>query len=355
MAAPSRAPTATVPAAVSLPDGTTEVRDLPGAGPGSGWLRVLGSGVCGTDVALAQGGLTGPTVLGHHVVGVVETHRELDSGALVVLEEYLPCGTCDLCRAGDHRFCPETDFWAGGRRIGTLPADEAGPSGGNAARLRLPPTAVMHRVPDGLDPLLAVWAQPFGNALDWVLGAGALAAGETLVVLGPGYHGVAAVAAGIVGGAGRVVVAGRAQDRERLAVAADLGAVPVDGNDLAARVADLTGGRMADVVLDATGSGSVARGLDLLGLRGRLVLSSPTTPPSPPLDTAAMTRRTLTVRSVRGRSPARLREALDLLAAGRSGLEGVPTAEVPLAGVGDLYARLAAGDGPATPHVVVVP
>ena len=149
-------------------------------------------------VALQARGVAEPTVLGHHVVGAVAAVGEsaarrwdVGPGDRVVLEEYLPCGSCPTCRTGPYRLCPDTDIWAGGRRIGTVPVTEPpGLFGGNAEYTHLPANAVLHRLPDALDDELAAWVLPYANALDWTSGAGRLRSGETVVVLGPGYHGL---------------------------------------------------------------------------------------------------------------------------------------------------------------------
>jgi threonine dehydrogenase-like Zn-dependent dehydrogenase len=360
---------ATARASVALSGGGTSVRRLPvpDPGPDGGWLRVQASGICGTDVDLYRAGLAAPTVLGHHVHGEVVALGEAAAsrwgrsvGDRVVVEEYLPCGRCPSCLAGRYRLCPRTDMWGEGRRVGLVPVDEApGLWGGNAELMYLPAEAVLHPLPATLDDALAAWVLPFANALDWVLGAGALQPGERLVVLGPGHHGLAAVAAARYGGAGEVVVCGLASDRSRLELAAALGAATLQshGRDWPERLAALTGGPLADVVLDVTGvqAGSVPAGLALLAPGGRLLLAGGRRSATTALDTSELTRLTATVRGVRGRAPERVRQSIDLLAAGVGGLDHVPTEDLPLDEVGPMLERLARGTGPATPHVVVRP
>ncbi|WP_079127743.1 zinc-dependent alcohol dehydrogenase [Streptomyces sp. TP-A0874] len=382
-------------AAVALPEGGTEVRSfpLPPSGAESGWLRVEASGVCGTDVSLYAEGVDQPTVLGHHVhgriteVGDVAARRwGVAPGDRVVVEEYLPCRDCEQCAAGRYRLCPRTDLWQGGRRVGLVPTDDE-PSlwGGNAQYLHLPPEAVVHPVPEEVPEELTAWTLPLANALDWVLGAGQLRSGETVVVLGPGHHGLAAVTAALHGGAGEVLVAGLPQDRARLAIAADLGAdtvelpgaAPATGppdtdpdsdrprgeaaadseKALREHVTRLTGGRMADVVLDLTGSrAATATGaLELLAHGGRVVVAGGTGAAPSPLDTGRLTRLNATIRGVRGRAPARVTQSIQLLATDGSTLAKVPTVHLPLGEVGPMLDRLAAGTGPQTPHVVVRP
>ncbi|MEU1217644.1 alcohol dehydrogenase catalytic domain-containing protein [Streptomyces microflavus] len=363
-------------AAVALPGGGSEVRGF-GRRPcrvDDGWLRVESSGMCGTDISLHTAGLDRPTVLGHHVHGRIaelgdEAARRWGAGPgdWVVVEEYLPCGSCEQCAAGRYRLCPRTDLWSGGRRVGLIPVDEE-PAlwGGNAQYMYLPPEAVIHPLPGPLADGLAAWALPLANALDWVLGAGALRPGETVVVLGPGYHGLAAVTAALYGGAGSVVAVGLVQDRSRLEFAALLGAgvapvadpagAPEDASAaLHDHVARVTRGRMADLVLDLTGAGDVSGAVGLLAQCGRLVLAGGRGAPEARLDTGRLTRMSARVIGVRGRAPDRVTQSIGILRAGGAGLSRVPTEYVPLAGVGEMLDRLAAGKGPATPHVVVRP
>jgi threonine dehydrogenase-like Zn-dependent dehydrogenase len=371
-------------ASVALPGGRSELRELPltPSRADDGWLRVEASGICGTDVALHGAGLSHPTVLGHHVHGVVvelgdDAARRwgVRPGDRVVIEEYLPCGDCAQCHTGRYRLCPRTDMWGEARRVGLVPVDERPYLwGGNAQYMYLPKEAVVHPLPTGLGDRLAAWALPLANALDWVLGAGALRPGETVVVLGPGYHGLAAVAAARYGGAGDVFVSGLPQDRSRLDIASSLGATAIESADprprslgdtavesagpgLREHLVEATDGRMADVVLDLTGAGSdsVTRAVALLAQGGRLVLAGGKGSTAATVDTGELTRLNATIRAVRGRAPERVRQAIELLDSGGSGLEDVPTVDVPLAGVGDMLDRLAAGRGPSTPHVVVRP
>lgn len=363
-------------ASVALPGSVSEVREfaVPPAGPDTGWLRVTASGICGTDVSLYARGLPAPTVLGHHVIGrIAEVGEEaaarwgVTPGDRVALEEYLPCGNCRECARGRYRLCPDTDLWGGGRRIGTVPATEE-PSlyGGNSEVTFLPPNAVLHRLPPELPEDLAAWVLPYANAIDWTSGAGRMRDGENVVVLGPGYHGLAVAAAALAQGAARVVVTGLARDAARLGYAAALGAATVvtgdsdgagEGDNSNKQVGDALGGEPADLVVDTTGAdgGVLGPAAELLGHGGRLILTTPKNPARVPFDTAAMTKRNLTVSAVRGRAPEAIARAITSLADGSSRLERVPTIEVPLEETGDMLSRLAAGTGPESPHVVVRP
>lgn len=360
-----------VRAAVSMPDATTAVRMLDAdlAPDAVGWLEVESSAVCGTDVSLYREGLAAPTVLGHHVIGTVVSLEKAQASAWgvgvgdrVALEEYLPClqADCPACRGGDHRMCPQTDLWQGKRRVGLVPADDgSGLHGGNAEYMQLSANSLVHPLPAGLDADLAAWTQPFANALDWTVDAGGAREGSTVVVVGPGYHGIAAVAAARAVGADKIITIGLPSSAERLEIAESLGAIAVthDGGDLAEVISRATAGEGADVLLDTVGIGgeAVAAAARILRKHGRLVVGGLGSTPVCELDLKELVRGANTIVGVRGRSPEAVRRSIDILASGRSGLEVVPSVNVALDQIDDMLGRMAEGHGPASPHVVIRP
>ncbi|MQA62869.1 MAG: zinc-binding dehydrogenase [Actinophytocola sp.] len=356
-------------ASVALPGSAAEVRtfDVPGCDEESGWLRVAASGICGTDVTLAANGVASPMILGHHAIGevadigpVAAGKWGVEVGDRIAVEEYLPCWSCATCQAGRYRLCADTDLYRGGRRIGLVPVSLT-PSlwGGNAQYLYLAANAVVHRLPPEIPAALATWTLPLANAVDWVRRVGGASTGEVVVILGPGYHGLAAVAAAHDAGASQILIGGLPRDASRLKLAEQLGADSFDASadDVGEHVRQLTGGRMADLVVDTVGAGpeTFATAISLLGQGGRLVLAGIKHPSTAGIDTAALVRGMHTVSGVRGRDPRSVTESIDMLRRGGGGLAEVPTHEVALSDVGDMLARLAAGEGPDTPHVVVRP
>ncbi|MFH5823202.1 zinc-binding dehydrogenase [Georgenia sp. AZ-5] len=356
-------------ASVTHPDGSTEVVSFPlvDCGDDGAWLRVEASGICGTDVGLAGGKLTAPTVLGHHAVGQIADigpaaakRWGLQVGDAVAVEEYLPCWECETCRTGRYRLCPKTDLYTGGRRIGLVPASEEPHLwGGNAEYLFLPANAVVHRLPSDLPMGLASWTQPVANAIDWVSRVGRLTPGERVVILGPGYHGLAAAVVARQLGAGSVLIGGLPRHEARLALAERLGATAFNTSsaNLAGEVFDLTDGAMADVVLDTVGGGpeSLTAAFELLRQGGRLVVAGAKKPARAAIDTEALLRGMTTVSGVRGRDPESVTRSIEMLADPSAGFAEIPTENVPLEGVGEMLARLGSSRGPVTPHVDVRP
>jgi threonine dehydrogenase-like Zn-dependent dehydrogenase len=148
-------------------------------------------------------------VLGHETVGVIERAGAearkrwgLEEGDRVALEEYLPCGHCAYCRAGDFRLCEATDWRSGGLRYGTTPISvPPGLWGGYAQYQCLHPGTVFHRVPDGLEGRHAALALPIANGIEWAYLHGCAGPGDVVLIQGPGQQGLACVAAAREAGA----------------------------------------------------------------------------------------------------------------------------------------------------------
>lgn len=353
-------------AAVALEPGKTEVRELPmpDPTPGSGWLRVEATGVCGSDPKL-YGMIHGPTIMGHEIVGRVDRLTPeaaerwgLSEGDELMLEEYLPCGHCSWCRSGDFRLCDSTDLHLGKvvLRYGMTPVDvEPGLWGGYGQYLFLHPRMVFHHLPPGLSPHLAPLALPLSNGFEWVVRESGMGPGKAVVVMGPGQQGLACVAAAKEAGADVVVSVGLHRDTERLAMAKRLGAdrvVDAEAESLQEVVADATGGDMADLVVDAAAgtAQTLGNGLSVLRKRGSLILSVGRGLVE--VDMNLVRTRGISLRGLRGHSYAAVEWALDFLASGRRPFAELSAGTVGLDSVHDAIRRTAEGD---VMHISVAP
>jgi len=88
-----------------------ETRPVPQPGAGEIRLRLRQAGLCGTDLYKLSYGTAAPgTVLGHEIVGTVETIGPGVSGFApgdrVVVPHHVACGECALCRRGSETLCP---------------------------------------------------------------------------------------------------------------------------------------------------------------------------------------------------------------------------------------------------------
>lgn len=198
---------------------------------GTALVRVIATGICGTDIHIAHDeyACETPVVMGHEILGeVVEVGDEADSawiGARVACETYYStCETCEWCRAGRRNLCPNR------RSLGSFE------NGGFAAFVRMP-VINLHRLPDSLGALDGVLSEPLACVTQCLMDPAVVNAGDSVLVTGPGAMGqLAAQVARAMGG--DVVLAGLEKDAARLEIAQSLGirttteAAPADSFDV---------------------------------------------------------------------------------------------------------------------------
>ncbi|WAX57803.1 L-threonine 3-dehydrogenase [Jatrophihabitans cynanchi] len=164
-------------------------RPEPSAGPDEVMIRVLRTGICGTDLhieswdAWAAGAVDAPLIPGHEFCGeVVEVGsavRDVRVGDLVSGEGHVVCGTCRNCRAGRRHLCIRTSG-VGVNRDGAF-----------AEFVVLPESNVwVHH--EQVDPDLAAIFDPFGNAVHTALSFPLV--GEDVLITGAGPIGLMAAA-----------------------------------------------------------------------------------------------------------------------------------------------------------------
>lgn len=221
--------------------------------PHEALIRVEATGVCGSDLHLYTGRipLEQGFVLGHEYVGtVLQTGAAVTSvapGDRVLGGFQVACGGCFFCRRGDYHKCDSSRTFGHGATLGGLP--------GTQAEQALVPFAnlTLRRIPEGLSDASAMFAgDVMATAFHATAGSG-VRAGDTVVVLGLGPVGLCAVQCARVAGAAQVLAVDSVP--ERLAMAERFGAQPVHltEDDPRAAVRTATGGRGADVVVDAVG------------------------------------------------------------------------------------------------------
>ncbi|MFF0200517.1 L-threonine 3-dehydrogenase [Streptomyces sp. NPDC005017] len=190
------------------------LRDVPEPriGHGEVLIKVLRTGICGTDLHIrswdgwAQQAIRTPLVVGHEFVGeVVETGRDVTDiavGDRVSGEGHLVCGKCRNCLAGRRHLCRATVGLGVGR------------DGAFAEYVSLPASNVwVHRVAVDLD--IAAIFDPFGNAVHTALSFPLV--GEDVLITGAGPIGLMAAAVARHAGARNVVITDVSGERLELA------------------------------------------------------------------------------------------------------------------------------------------
>ena len=152
-------------------------------------IKVLRTGICGTDVHIynwdqwAQKNVPVPLVIGHEFVGRVvevgENVKDFHPGELVSGEGHVVCGRCRNCLAGRRHLCMET-VGIGVNRPGAY-----------AEYIALPMTNVWHHWPNVPLDAAAIF-DPLGNAVHTGLSFPVL--GEDVLITGAGPIGIMAIA-----------------------------------------------------------------------------------------------------------------------------------------------------------------
>jgi len=137
---------------------------------------------------------------------------------------------------------------------------------------------VLHKMSPALPASLAVIFNPLGAGFRWAVEMPGTGPGDTVVILGPGQRGLAAVVACREVNAGLIIVTGLAADAKKLELARAFGAdhtIDVENEDAVARVKALTNGRGADVVVDVSAYATkpVRDALDMVRPGGTVVLA----------------------------------------------------------------------------------
>ncbi|MBB6447916.1 zinc-dependent alcohol dehydrogenase [Bacillus benzoevorans] len=344
-------------AAVATETKHTEIRkvSLPEVKSDTGILKIEIVGVCGTDVAYYEN-LKAPMILGHHVVGYIDEVGELASkrwgvkqGDRVVMEEYIPCGQCEMCRTGYYRLCSNTNPRENGIRYGATPiAVEPSLYGGFSQYLYLHPNAVLHKIPSHVPDVEAALALPLSNGFEWMRIVGGIGPGQVVVIQGPGQQGLACALAAKASGAETVIMTGRNSSSERLKLALELGAdytVNVSSENLVDRVSEITNGKMADLVIDVTSGGTdpVVSSLEAAKTGGTVLLGAAKYKRFNDFDLDIIYNKTLTVKGVRGHSYKSVQMAVDFIASGKFPLAMMNSHNFKLSDT-DLALRTAAGE-----------
>jgi L-iditol 2-dehydrogenase len=191
-----------------------------------------------------------PVIMGLEFSGVVveagSAVTDYKIGNWVVAEPHTrACGKCELCREGNIQLCSE-------KRSPGWGID------GAFAHYAPMPEHLLHRIPDSMTYEEGALVEPAANVVQDVLERGVVVPDDWVVVRGPGPIGLFSVMAAKAGGAREVILIGTEADKDlRLPLGRDVGAdkVVVVGEDNPIKaISEWTGGRGADLVVEASGA-----------------------------------------------------------------------------------------------------
>ncbi len=298
---------------------------VPRIGPGEMLVKIVASGICGSDVMEWYRIKKAPLVLGHEVAGeVVEVGEGVEKwrvGDRVAVSHHVPCNTCRYCLAGQHTVCE------------TLHTTNFDP-GGFAEFVRVPAINVdrgVFALPDEMSYEEGAFIEPLACVVRGQRVAG-LRPGQSVVILGSGIAGMLHLLLARAVGAGRIVMTD--VNPWRLDMAKRLGAdAALPANEVSPeRLRELNDGRLADQVILCAGALSAFQQALQLVDRGGTVLCFATPPPDvdAPVPVNAFWRNSVTLLTSYANSPYDAEVALELIRAGRVRVKPLITHRLPL-------------------------
>ncbi len=258
-----------------------DVRDIhidevpkPVPGPTDAVVRVTTTTICGTDSHIWRGEypVAKGRIVGHEPAGVIdqlgEAVRGFEVGDRVVVGAITPCGACYFCQHGDFSQCAGfEDTWGmiGGWRLGNS-------MHGVQADYFLVPYAQANlcKIPDELSDEEVVFVTDIATTGISAAETGNVGIGDSVVVYAQGPIGLCATAGARLKGAALVI--GVDSNPTRLAMAKKMGAdevIDFTQEDPIAKVKALTGGRGADVAIEALGIQETFENCLAVGAPGR--------------------------------------------------------------------------------------
>ncbi len=298
------------------------VQEVPEPDPGGrALLRVRRAGLCGTDLKIASGAIPVqvPLIIGHEMVGdvVAAGSRGLvGEGTRVLVDPGISCGHCELCLRDRGYLC---------RQGGLMGRD----LDGGFAELVAVDELQLHPLPATIGDDAAALLQVLSTCVHAQTMLDVFP-GQSAVVIGLGVAGQLHLQ--LLRARGITTVIGVTRSAAKRELAAKLGASAVAPPDEApAVVAEVTGGRGADLVVEAAGTAdTLAQSIELAG-SGATILVFGTTTIAERLPTYQLYYKELTLLNPRAARPRDYDRAIQLCAAGALQLEPLLTATFPLA------------------------
>ncbi len=302
-----------------------EEMPIPQIGDGELLVKVMASGICGSDVMEWYRIKKAPRVLGHEITGeVVEVGKgvkKYKKGDRVFVSHHVPCNTCHYCLQGNYTVCDTlrtTNFYPGGFseyiRVPKINVDRG--------------TFVL---PENVTFDEGTFIEPLGCCVRGMRVAG-FRPGWSVVVLGSGIAGLLNIGLSKALGASSILSTDINEYRLKKAkeMGADLALHPQE--DVPSKLKELNRGRLADIVIVATGVKKVFnQALKLVDRGGTILLFAP---PDPDTELSipgfSFWREQIRLISTYAAAPEDIEVAIELLASKRIEVESLITHRLPL-------------------------
>jgi L-iditol 2-dehydrogenase len=297
----------------------------PKIGSGEILVKVIASGICGSDVMEWYRIRKAPLVLGHEIAGeIVEIGEGVGRykiGDRVFVSHHIPCNTCHYCLMGYHTACE------------TLHTTNYDP-GGFAEYIRVPKLNVDRGVfllPEELSFEDGVFIEPLACVVRGQRVAN-LQAGQSVLILGSGISGLLHLLLARSLGAGRIMATDVSGYRLQTAKAFGADAVIHAEEDIPESVRLINKGRLADIVIVCTGAPAAFHQALKAVDRGGTILCFATTEPDVELSVPLneFWRNEIKLMPSYGNSPLDATVAIELIRSGRVPVGKMITHRLPL-------------------------
>jgi L-iditol 2-dehydrogenase len=281
---------------------------IPSIGEDEALLKVMASGICGSDVLEWYRVPKAPRVLGHEATGIISKVgskvKKIKVGERVFVSHHVPCNQCRYCQRGNHTACQtlhKTNYYPGGF----------------VQYVQIPKINVqcgIYELPDAMSFEEGTFIEPLacvsrGQRLV------NLQKDETLLIIGSGISGILHAQLAKFKGIENIVVADI--NPYRLELAKKFGAHhALNAKDnLPQALKDINNGRLADQVIVCTGATSAAMSsMDCVESGGTILffaVPDPTVKLSVPIN--QFWRNEITMRTSYGAAPNDLEDSMEVL------------------------------------------
>lgn len=284
-------------------------------------IRVVATGICGSDMHAYQGThpfRRPPSIQGHELAGdivsVGSAVQRFAVGDRVTIDPQRVCGKCEECLAGHPNSCVKKVMLG----VQEWP--------GSFGEYVVSPESQVYRLPGHVSYEEGAMVEPLAVGVHAVR-RGGVEPGDTVLVLGGGTIGLSALAAAFDAGASKTILTDAFDFNLR--VAARLGAtitVNAREQEVGQVVREATGGKGVNVAVVAVGLDSVFnQAVAAVKKRGVIVLVGLFHEPPAIQDTFAIVGGEREIRGSQTYNPTDVKKALDLIASGRVDVKAMVT------------------------------
>jgi len=271
-------------------------------------VKVMASGICGSDVLEWYRVKKAPLVLGHEIageiVGVGEGVKKYKCGDRVFVAHHVPCNTCRYCLSGNHTVCETlhtTNYFPGGFsefiRVPRINVERG---------VFLLPEEISFEEGTFIEPLACVLrGQNMVN----------LKGSQSVLILGAGISGLLHLLAARALKAERIIVTDINEYRMRAARELGADAVIDAKEDLPQRLRQLNANRLADLVIVCAGARTAfLQALQCVDRAGTILFFAATTPgETVPIPVNDFWRQSIKITHSYGSSPQDNSKALEMI------------------------------------------